>query len=221
MGRLRLEGVVVQRAHLLERAVLGVAQIEDGPHAAVAEVGRHLGLGVVARLRVPGGSLLRQLLLGLQRIAAARSPVRMDVDDLHELCVALVVMRCISAEARRAMRLACSSPSSDIHPQCVVGKEPIVALLDPGLAPFGGDVVLGAAARRRAADCGSAARSRPSRRRPWWCGGGAPPRSARTRSRGRRRISQGSAPARCRPRSPSRRPGRASAAWRGRRRRGG
>ena len=83
MGALGLEGVVVQRAHLLERAVLGVAEIEDRPHAAVAEVGRHLGLGVVARLRVPGRALLRELLLGLQRIAAPRAPVRMDVDDLH------------------------------------------------------------------------------------------------------------------------------------------
>ena len=80
---LGLEGVIVQRAHLLERTVLGVTQIEDGPHAAGAEVGRHLGLGVIARLRVPGRALLGELLLRLQRIAAPRSPVRMDVDDLH------------------------------------------------------------------------------------------------------------------------------------------
>ena len=80
---LGLEGVVVQRAHLLERTILGVTEIEDGPHAAGAEVGRHLGLGVVARLRVPGRALLGQLLVRLQRIAAPRSPVRMDVDDLH------------------------------------------------------------------------------------------------------------------------------------------
>jgi hypothetical protein len=44
------EGVIVQRAHLLERAVFGVAQIQDRPHIAGAEVGRHLSLGVIVRL---------------------------------------------------------------------------------------------------------------------------------------------------------------------------
>src|SRR5262245_21195793 len=43
----------------------------------------HLGLGVVGGLGVPSGTLLGQLLLGLQWIAATRSPVRMHINDLH------------------------------------------------------------------------------------------------------------------------------------------
>src|SRR6185503_1398160 len=85
MRRLRLEGIVVQRAHLIERPVFGVTQVEDRAHTAGAEVGGHLSLGVVARLRIPGGALLGQLLLRLQRIAAPRPPVRMDVDDFHAI----------------------------------------------------------------------------------------------------------------------------------------
>ncbi len=80
---LHLERVVVQRLHLLERPVLGEAEVEDRPHAVIAEVLRHLRLGVVAHLRVPRLTLQRELLLRLQRIASLRTPVRVDVDQLH------------------------------------------------------------------------------------------------------------------------------------------
>ena len=111
MGRFRLEGVVVQRAHLLKRAVLGIAQIKDGPNSAIAEVGRHLGLGVVARLRVPGGSLLGEFLLGLERIAATRSPVRMDVNDPHRLSLA-------HASLIPVVRFCMCAPAARSYPEC-------------------------------------------------------------------------------------------------------
>ena len=79
----RLEGVVVQRLHLGERAVLGVAEVEDCAHPVLTEVVGHLGLGVIGRRRAPGRALLGELLLGLQRKSSPRAPVRMHVDQLH------------------------------------------------------------------------------------------------------------------------------------------
>src|SRR5262249_5713011 len=49
VGRLSLKAVIVERAHLLQRPVFGVAKIEDGAHAVRAEVFSHLGFGVVPR----------------------------------------------------------------------------------------------------------------------------------------------------------------------------
>src|SRR5262249_9491280 len=43
----------------------------------------HLRFRVVFGFRVPGGALLGELLLGLQRIASPRAPMRMHVDELH------------------------------------------------------------------------------------------------------------------------------------------
>ena len=81
MRALGLERVVVQRAHLVQRAELGKPEIEDRLHVAGTEVLRHLGFGVVAGLRAPGRALLRKLGLGLQHIAAPRAPMGMNVDD--------------------------------------------------------------------------------------------------------------------------------------------
>src|SRR5262249_1190398 len=48
-----------------------------------AKILRHFGFADVSRLRVPGRPLLRQLFLGLQRIAALGAPMGVDVDDRH------------------------------------------------------------------------------------------------------------------------------------------
>src|SRR5215475_13606844 len=83
VGGVRFEAIIVQRTHLLQGPVLGVAQIEYRAHALLAEVVGHLRFGVVLGFRVPGGALLGELLLRLQRITSPRAPMRMHVDELH------------------------------------------------------------------------------------------------------------------------------------------
>jgi len=56
---------------------------EAGAHAVLAEMVGHLRFGVVLGFRVPGGALLGELLLRLQRIASPRAPMRMHIDELH------------------------------------------------------------------------------------------------------------------------------------------
>ena len=85
MRALGVEGVVVQRPRLLERPVFGEAEIKDGAHVVGAKMPGHLALGMIGGLRVPGGALLGELRLGLQRVAASRAPMRMQVDDLHDV----------------------------------------------------------------------------------------------------------------------------------------
>ena len=68
----RFERVVVQRPHFIERAILGIAEVEDRADVRLAEIVCHFVLGVIARLGVPGVALLGQFLFGLQRIAATR-----------------------------------------------------------------------------------------------------------------------------------------------------
>ncbi len=88
MPRLHVERVVVISAHLVERQILGEAEIEDDLDALGAEIIRHLLFGVVARLGIPHLLLQRQLRLGAQRIAALGAPVRMDVEDIHSAITA-------------------------------------------------------------------------------------------------------------------------------------
>ena len=89
LGMLALgrEGVVVQRARLVDGRRQAHAEIEHDPYARLAEVLRHLGLADVARLGFEDALLLRQLLGRLERVPAPRAPVRMHVDDRrHRAC---------------------------------------------------------------------------------------------------------------------------------------
>ncbi len=78
-----LESIIVQRADLVYRQEFRKAEIENGLHAAVAEILRHLGFGMVIDLRIPGYLLLLPLGRSLQGISALGAPMRMHVDDFH------------------------------------------------------------------------------------------------------------------------------------------
>ena len=80
---LRLERVVVERAHLLGGRGPAHPQVEDGPRAHLPEVGGHLLFRHVPRLGTEDPFLLRQLLWRLEGVAAARPPVRVHVEDAH------------------------------------------------------------------------------------------------------------------------------------------
>src|SRR3989442_11939173 len=85
MRALGLEAIIVYHSRFVERNELGESEVEHGAHVALAKVGGHLVLGRVLRLRVPRLLLLRELLVGAQRVSAPGSPVGMDVDHLHTL----------------------------------------------------------------------------------------------------------------------------------------
>src|SRR5580704_4336529 len=104
---LGVEGVVVQRPRLLERPVFGEAEIKDGAHGVGAKMRRHLALAMIGGLRVPGGALLGEFRFGLQRVAASRAPMRMQVDDLHDVALspsASLSGAMTAASAGRAVR---------------------------------------------------------------------------------------------------------------------
>ena len=77
------EGIIVQALHLVERQEFGEAEIEDDAHIVGAKILRHLVLGLVVGIRMPGRALLREFGRGLQHIAALGAPMRVHIDDFH------------------------------------------------------------------------------------------------------------------------------------------
>ena len=73
----------MQALHLIEWKEFSEAEIENDAHVVGAKILRHLVLGLVGRVGMPGRALLRQLGFGLQHIAAPRAPMRMHVDYFH------------------------------------------------------------------------------------------------------------------------------------------
>ncbi len=78
---LRIEGVVVQRADLVDRRRRPHAEVEDGADTGGPEVLGHVGLADVARRGAEHALLLGQLLRRLERIATPSSPVRVHVEN--------------------------------------------------------------------------------------------------------------------------------------------
>ena len=83
MLRLHLHAVIMHGAHLIERQILREAEIEDRLDALGAEIIRHLVFGMITRLRIPDLLLLGKFGFTLERIAALRSPMRMNVENFH------------------------------------------------------------------------------------------------------------------------------------------
>lgn len=72
--------VIVNLTSLIQRQIFGIAKIEDDPNSRAPEIFCHLSLRAVLRLGAPSVFLLRNLCLGLQRIAAPSTPMRVNVD---------------------------------------------------------------------------------------------------------------------------------------------
>ena len=74
------KAVIVNLTNLIQRQIFGVAKIQDYPHASAAKILCHLGFRAIFGLGAPSAFLLRKLCLGLQRIAAPSTPMRVNVD---------------------------------------------------------------------------------------------------------------------------------------------
>jgi hypothetical protein len=69
------------KPNIVDRPVIGVAEIEDHTHLSAAEILGHLSFRAILGFGAPSAFLLCERRLGLQRIASPRAPMRMLVDS--------------------------------------------------------------------------------------------------------------------------------------------